>query len=40
MYPLDFTDEENRAANTAMANPKNLVLKPQREGGVNNVYDS
>uniref|UniRef100_A0A023GMR6 Glutathione synthetase n=1 Tax=Amblyomma triste TaxID=251400 RepID=A0A023GMR6_AMBTT len=38
LYSLDLTPDGNRAANMAIANPNDFVLKPQREGGGNNVY--
>ncbi|KAH7961477.1 hypothetical protein HPB52_009320 [Rhipicephalus sanguineus] len=38
LYSLDLTPEGHKAAEEAIANPRNYVLKPQREGGGNNVY--
>ncbi|XP_077513528.1 glutathione synthetase-like isoform X1 [Amblyomma americanum] len=38
LYSLDLTADGNKAANEAIAKPNNFVLKPQREGGGNNVY--
>ncbi|XP_033218865.1 glutathione synthetase-like [Belonocnema kinseyi] len=38
MYPLDFTVEGDRAIEMAIENPENFVLKPQREGGGNNIF--
>ncbi|KAJ2740505.1 Glutathione synthetase [Coemansia sp. BCRC 34301] len=38
LYPLDNTDEGQRAFEAAMANPSNYVVKPQREGGGYNTY--
>ncbi|KAJ1660975.1 Glutathione synthetase, partial [Coemansia sp. RSA 25] len=38
LYPLDNSDEGNRAFEAAMANPSNYVVKPQREGGGYNTY--
>ncbi|GLH08440.1 Glutathione synthetase [Gryllus bimaculatus] len=36
LYALEFSGE--KAVEMAMSNPDNYVLKPQREGGGNNVY--
>ncbi|KAJ2899085.1 Glutathione synthetase [Coemansia aciculifera] len=38
LYPLDNTDEGQRAYEMAMSNPSNYVVKPQREGGGYNTY--
>ncbi|XP_055389606.1 glutathione synthetase-like isoform X1 [Condylostylus longicornis] len=38
LYPLDDTNEGNAAYVLAMQDPERFVLKPQREGGGNNVY--
>ncbi|XP_064467423.1 glutathione synthetase-like [Ornithodoros turicata] len=38
LYSLDFTPEGNRAAAKAIEKPNGYVLKPQREGGGNNIY--
>lgn len=38
LYSLDLTPDGNRAVNEAIAKPNDFVLKPQREGGGNNVY--
>lgn len=38
LYSLDLTPEGDKAAEKAIANPTAYVLKPQREGGGNNVY--
>jgi len=38
LYSLDHDEEGERAYAAAMDNPDNFVLKPQREGGGNNVY--
>ncbi|KAI9101059.1 glutathione synthase [Phlyctochytrium arcticum] len=38
LYPLDDTPEGNAAAKMAMETPEKLVMKPQREGGGNNIY--
>ncbi|XP_057375062.1 glutathione synthetase-like isoform X2 [Daphnia carinata] len=38
LYSLDLNEEGDRAAEMAIANPEKYVLKPQREGGGNNVY--
>ncbi|XP_065296765.1 glutathione synthetase-like isoform X1 [Dermacentor albipictus] len=38
LYSLDLTPKGHKAAEEAIANPHNYVLKPQREGGGNNVY--
>ncbi|XP_071534052.1 glutathione synthetase-like isoform X1 [Panulirus ornatus] len=38
LYSLDLGPEGDRAVQMAMENPERFVLKPQREGGGNNVY--
>lgn len=38
LYSLDLNEEGDAAVELALANPENYVLKPQREGGGNNVY--
>ncbi|XP_049517261.1 glutathione synthetase-like isoform X3 [Dermacentor silvarum] len=38
LYSLDLTPKGHKAAEEAIAKPHNYVLKPQREGGGNNVY--
>lgn len=38
LYSLEFNDEAERAIDRALAEPGRYVLKPQREGGGNNVY--
>ncbi|RKP09100.1 glutathione synthase [Thamnocephalis sphaerospora] len=38
MYPLDGSAEGEKAAAAALATPDDYVMKPQREGGGNNVY--
>ncbi|XP_075739387.1 glutathione synthetase isoform X4 [Rhipicephalus microplus] len=38
LYSLDLTPQGHKAAEEAIAHPRNYVLKPQREGGGNNVY--
>jgi len=38
LYSLDLNEEGDRAAEMAMKDPERFVLKPQREGGGNNVY--
>jgi glutathione synthase len=40
MYPLDESKEGLRARQLAFRNPEGYVLKPQREGGGNNIYRS
>lgn len=37
-YTLDHTEEGDRNVEMALADPKKFVLKPQREGGGNNIY--
>ncbi|PNF30929.1 Glutathione synthetase [Cryptotermes secundus] len=38
LYSLDLDEDGNRAAEMAIMKPECYVLKPQREGGGNNVY--
>ncbi|KAJ3100660.1 Glutathione synthetase [Phlyctochytrium planicorne] len=38
LYPLDSSEVGLKAVQDAIANPQRYVLKPQREGGGNNVY--
>lgn len=38
LYSLDLTPEGHKAALDGINNPNKYVLKPQREGGGNNVY--
>lgn len=38
IYPLDNTDAGNLAKKLALESPQDFVLKPQREGGGNNIY--
>ena len=38
LYSLDQNEQGNKAVEVAMANPEKYVLKPQREGGGNNIY--
>ncbi|KDE05484.1 glutathione synthetase [Microbotryum lychnidis-dioicae p1A1 Lamole] len=38
LYPLDSTPEGERAYQLALSSPSRFVLKPQREGGGNNIY--
>jgi glutathione synthase len=40
LYPLDDTSEGLRARALVLANPECFVVKPQREGGGNNIYRS
>jgi glutathione synthase len=40
MYPLNTSNEGLLARNLAMSNPEAYVLKPQREGGGNNIFRS
>ena len=35
---VDNDEQGNKAVAAAMANPEKYVLKPQREGGGNNIY--
>ncbi|KAJ3299205.1 hypothetical protein HK104_009738 [Borealophlyctis nickersoniae] len=38
LYPLDDTPEGEAAAKRALEQPEGFVMKPQREGGGNNIY--
>ncbi|KAK6463415.1 glutathione synthetase [Scheffersomyces coipomensis] len=38
IYPLDDTELGKKAKKLAFEQPQNFVLKPQREGGGNNIY--
>ncbi|KAK6203062.1 glutathione synthetase [Scheffersomyces amazonensis] len=38
IYPLDDTEQGKLAKKLAFEQPENFVLKPQREGGGNNIY--
>ncbi|KYN02713.1 Glutathione synthetase [Cyphomyrmex costatus] len=38
LYPLDFDEFGNAAIEMGISNPRSFVLKPQREGGCNNLY--
>ncbi|ODV80306.1 glutathione synthase [Suhomyces tanzawaensis NRRL Y-17324] len=38
IYPLDDTEEGKLAKKLAFEHPERFVLKPQREGGGNNIY--
>lgn len=38
IHPLDNSDEGQKAKKLALESPEKFVLKPQREGGGNNVY--
>lgn len=38
IYPLDKSDEGEKGYKLAMTEPEKYVMKPQREGGGNNVY--
>uniref|UniRef100_A0A8V0ZV32 Glutathione synthetase n=1 Tax=Gallus gallus TaxID=9031 RepID=A0A8V0ZV32_CHICK len=38
LYSLDVGEEGDQIAATAIASPERFVLKPQREGGGNNLY--
>ncbi|EEB12574.1 glutathione synthetase, putative [Pediculus humanus corporis] len=38
LYSLDFTKEGEEAVEMAINDPEKFVLKPQREGGGNNIY--
>ncbi|KAK7082758.1 hypothetical protein SK128_001378 [Halocaridina rubra] len=38
LYTLDRSPEGDKAVEMALAHPEKFVLKPQREGGGNNVY--
>ncbi|XP_012350209.2 LOW QUALITY PROTEIN: glutathione synthetase [Apis florea] len=39
LYSLEFNNEAEEIINNAISNPKKYVLKPQREGGGNNIYN-
>ncbi|XP_008552792.1 glutathione synthetase [Microplitis demolitor] len=38
LYSLDFDENGDRAAEMAILHPEKYVMKPQREGGGNNIY--
>ncbi|CAG8630882.1 6228_t:CDS:10, partial [Paraglomus occultum] len=38
LYPLDATPEGEAATKLALEKPERFVMKPQREGGGNNIY--
>ena len=38
LYSVDNDEQGNKAVEAALANPEKYVLKPQREGGGNNIY--
>ncbi|XP_046739012.1 glutathione synthetase-like [Diprion similis] len=38
LYALDFDEHGENAIDMGIANPERFVLKPQREGGGNNIY--
>lgn len=38
LYSLDFTPDGEKAIKMAINDPDRFVLKPQREGGGNNIY--
>lgn len=38
LYSLDFDEHGNKAIEMGIADPNRFVLKPQREGGGNNIY--
>uniref|UniRef100_A0A673JVC4 Glutathione synthetase n=1 Tax=Sinocyclocheilus rhinocerous TaxID=307959 RepID=A0A673JVC4_9TELE len=40
LYTLDMGEEGDKTVAMALANPDQYVLKPQREGGGNNIYGS
>ncbi|KAI9017774.1 glutathione synthase [Gaertneriomyces semiglobifer] len=40
LYPLDDSEAGHQAAQMAMTKPDGFVMKPQREGGGNNIYSS
>jgi glutathione synthase len=40
MYPLDGSEEGLEGRKLAVTNPEEYVLKPQREGGGNNIFRS
>ncbi|KAL0116727.1 hypothetical protein PUN28_009972 [Cardiocondyla obscurior] len=39
LYTLDFNDDGERAVKMGIKAPNKFVLKPQREGGGNNIYN-
>lgn len=39
LYSLDFDENGEKAIAMGISEPRNYVLKPQREGGGNNIYD-
>ncbi|XP_011706691.1 PREDICTED: glutathione synthetase-like isoform X2 [Wasmannia auropunctata] len=39
LYTLDFNDDGEKAVKMGINDPNKFVLKPQREGGGNNVYN-
>ncbi|XP_012218621.1 glutathione synthetase-like [Linepithema humile] len=39
LYTLDFNDDGEKAVKVALSEPNKFVLKPQREGGGNNIYN-
>ncbi|KAL6079400.1 Glutathione synthetase [Balamuthia mandrillaris] len=39
LYSLDEDEEGDQAAQLALNNPDDFVMKPQREGGGNNIYN-
>lgn len=38
LYPLDFDEYGNAAVEMGILEPERFVLKPQREGGCNNLF--
>jgi len=38
LYPLDGSPESQEAVTRCLADPEEFVMKPQREGGGNNIY--
>ncbi|KAI8142421.1 glutathione synthase [Fennellomyces sp. T-0311] len=40
LYPFDNSEEGQKAYKLALQNPDRFVMKPQREGGGNNIYGS
>lgn len=38
LYPLDGTEQGEKATKMALSEPRKYVMKPQREGGGHNVY--
>lgn len=38
LYPLDFDEHGNAAVEMGILEPQRFVLKPQREGGCNNLF--